>query len=110
MFLFSFVWVFFIVATVLVASSKNRNAVVWGVAAAFVGVFALIVLACCGKLPAQAEAATQGIAPSGATASVMKVCPRCAEEIKVAALICRFCQHEFDSNPSLNVPQPHVPL
>ncbi|WP_019936197.1 PH domain-containing protein [Bordetella sp. FB-8] len=24
-----------------------------------------------------------------------KVCPRCAETVKSAALVCRFCQHEF---------------
>jgi hypothetical protein len=24
-----------------------------------------------------------------------KACPRCAEDVKAAALVCRFCQHEF---------------
>jgi len=32
---------------------------------------------------------------SGATSSKTKVCPRCAETVKAAALVCRFCGHEF---------------
>ena len=27
-----------------------------------------------------------------------KICPDCAEEIKFAAKICRYCQHDFDEN------------
>jgi hypothetical protein len=28
-----------------------------------------------------------------------KVCPRCAEKIKSAAVVCRFCGHEFQKQP-----------
>lgn len=27
-----------------------------------------------------------------------KVCPRCAEDVKAAALVCRYCGHEFEIN------------
>jgi hypothetical protein len=33
---------------------------------------------------------------SGAPPAVMKTCPMCAEEVKAAALVCRFCGHRFD--------------
>lgn len=29
-------------------------------------------------------------------ASAVKVCPRCAETVKRAALVCRFCGHRFE--------------
>jgi hypothetical protein len=27
-----------------------------------------------------------------------KVCPRCAEDVKAAALVCRYCSHEFETD------------
>jgi hypothetical protein len=32
-----------------------------------------------------------------------KSCPRCAEEVKAAALVCRYCSHEFKQTVSLPV-------
>jgi hypothetical protein len=44
-----------------------------------------------GEVAAQLQAAAA--APEPAT----KVCPRCAEDVKAAALVCRFCGHAFDA-------------
>src|SRR5450756_2794928 len=33
-----------------------------------------------------------------------KVCPQCAEEVKAAALICRFCRYEFGPLPDEPAP------
>jgi hypothetical protein len=35
--------------------------------------------------------------PSGAVDSESKTCPDCAEEVKAAARVCRFCGYRFDS-------------
>ncbi|MCU0270447.1 MAG: hypothetical protein MUF83_17615 [Acidimicrobiales bacterium] len=40
------------------------------------------------------------------TPSGTKTCPRCAEEIKEAAAVCRYCGHEFASPPAVVPSQP----
>lgn len=34
--------------------------------------------------------------PVAAGASEVKVCPKCAEQVKAAAIVCRYCGHDFD--------------
>lgn len=36
--------------------------------------------------------------PDAAPGSDSKICPRCAETIKLAAKVCHFCGHEFERN------------
>lgn len=36
----------------------------------------------------------------------LKTCPRCAEEVKAAALVCRFCGHEFPQEKPAPGPEP----
>lgn len=47
------------------------------------------------SLPALDRASGSEVAPVGAAQE--KVCPQCAESVKSAATVCRFCNHEFVS-------------
>lgn len=47
--------------------------------------------------PPPSSAAAPAAAPS---APATKTCPMCAEDVKAAAVLCRFCGHRFDQLPS----------
>ena len=54
-------------------------------------------------VPKMASAAPAPVAPTTvAVADESKVCPQCAETIKAAAKICRFCRYEFGQTVSSN--------
>jgi hypothetical protein len=38
-------------------------------------------------------------------ASDMKTCPRCAEDVKPQALVCRYCGHEFGDQTPVEAPE-----
>ena len=82
------IFIIMIVAGILggiIASSKGRSVVGWAIGSALLPIVLLILLA----LPRTDRAPL----PSDSM-----TCPRCAETIKAAAQVCRFCGHRFDDH------------
>jgi hypothetical protein len=88
-------WLVCVLVTALVANTKNRSPIAWALLAIPLGLIATVVVACSSKLPAD-EPTTMPSSPNA-----VKTCPRCAETVKAAAQVCRFCQHEFTSVASV---------
>jgi hypothetical protein len=44
---------------------------------------------------------SRNVRVTGRTAPTDKICPRCAETVKAAASVCRFCGHEFSPAPTV---------
>jgi hypothetical protein len=67
------------------AGQKGRNGTAWFILGFFFALIALIVL---------------GFSPSADATGDTTTCPRCAETIKAAAVVCRFCGYEFPVTPT----------
>ena len=73
----------------IIASGKGRSVAGWAIGSALLPLLLLILLA----LPRTESAPL----PSDSM-----TCPSCAETIKAAARVCRFCGHRFDGDRDRN--------
>jgi hypothetical protein len=92
-------WLFLSVVLGIAASGRGRNGIGWGILAMLISpLFAFLLLIALPRLTPIAVQVSQpdtSFQPAG-----IKTCPRCAETVKAAALVCRFCGHEFEASPA----------
>jgi hypothetical protein len=79
-----------------VASKKGHSSGAWFWCGFFFGIFGLIAAA---GLPTKSADSDRGSA-------FTKICPRCAESVKAAAAVCRYCGHEFEIRESVETRTP----
>lgn len=87
------VLVFWLVMTIvagIVANNKGRDWFVWCAITLFLSPLTLLILLAMPKVEKTED---------------MKSCPRCAEKVKAAAAVCRYCNHEFVTTPHAPIPE-----
>lgn len=91
------VWIFCGIVSALIANSRGRSGCAWFLLGILLGPFGFAV----------------ALLPSIKTSDWTKKCPKCAENVKLEAQICRYCGYEFrpsseDTNGSLKKLQTSV--
>jgi ribosomal protein L40E len=91
---FVFVWFLFGLASAIVASNKARSGCGWFVLGVALGPFGLLfaLLVADRSAPPVVLASASEASPES---MLGKICPRCAENVKILAQVCRYCGHEF---------------
>jgi hypothetical protein len=88
-------WVAPIVVAKNVGDRKGRgHAWVWG---ALIGWIGVIVVALQSDQTGHEIAASPLPRQAAPVLSALKTCPQCAEQVQMAARVCRYCRHAFDA-------------
>jgi hypothetical protein len=75
-------WVFLSILVGAYGSSKKRSGIGWFFLSLIISPLIAFII----------------IAVSGPSSGSLKKCPECGEEVKVEALVCRFCGFKFDKS------------
>ncbi len=92
-------WIVVLIIAPIVAGNKGRSQGGWFLACLLLSPLAILILFALPSLKPQPAPVVE--AQGGAT----KVCPQCAETVKAAARICRFCRYQFHAEPVSTVDQ-----
>ncbi|RUX23781.1 hypothetical protein EOA13_33035 [Mesorhizobium sp. M7A.F.Ca.US.011.01.1.1] len=92
-------WLGFSAIVGVAAAKRNRSGVGWFILALVISplLAGLLVIALGGTRPTTVYLTKDPVEPARTTFGPIleKLCPDCAEMVKVDARICRFCRHEF---------------
>ena len=86
------IWTVVAIVGAIVANNKRRSGVGWFFLCLILTPLAILVLL---ALPTLKAAEAQPVRLVEQSPEPTKICPLCAEAVKLAAKICRFCRYEF---------------
>jgi hypothetical protein len=78
-------WIIFSILVGVFASSKKRSGLAWFFLSLVLSPFITFII----------------VLVAGFPKGTLKKCPKCAEEVKAEALVCRFCGFDFSTPPVL---------